>query len=226
MSGAIVRVRLMLDAMKVTSAVATILLGASLLLNVVGTPMRQFPAAFQPGSGTNRWSWPLAPVPNVVRAFDPPAQRWLSGHRGADLGAGPGTVVLAPAGGIVSFVGAVVDRPVIVIDHGAGLRSSFEPVRSSLKVGALVASGDEIGMVGSGSHCDGLCLHWGLRLLEEYIDPLLTIRDIRPSILLPKQASEQRGSSDRHPPRKPKKPRAIPRDARIAQGCPCRAGGA
>ena len=177
----------MLDAMKVTSAVAGTLLGASLLFGIAGAPPRQFPAALQPGNGTSGWSWPLAPVPPVVRTFDPPAQRWLSGHRGADLGAEPGTAVRAPAGGIVSFVGVIVDRPVIVIDHGAGLRSSFEPVRSSLGVGAIVATGDEIGMVGTGAHCDRLCLHWGLRLFEEYIDPLLTIRDMRPSILLPKQ---------------------------------------
>lgn len=177
----------MLDAMKVTSAVAGTLLGASLLLGISGTPPRQVPAAPQPGNGTGGWSWPLAPVPPVVRTFDPPAQRWLSGHRGADLGAEPGTAVRAPAGGIVSFVGVIVDRPVLVIDHGAGLRSSFEPVRSSLGVGAIVATGDEIGMVGTGAHCDRLCLHWGLRLFEEYVDPLLTIRDMRPSILLPKQ---------------------------------------
>ncbi|MFF5794000.1 M23 family metallopeptidase [Paeniglutamicibacter sp. NPDC012692] len=173
--------------MKVISTAACGLLGASLLFGVVGAPLRQVPTALRHGDGTSGWSWPLAPVPKVVRAFDPPAQRWLSGHRGADLGADPGAAVLAPVGGIVSFVGVVVDRPVIVIDHGAGLRSSFEPVRSSLGVGALVTTGDEIGIVGTGSHCNRLCMHWGLRLFEEYIDPLLTIRDTRPSVLLPKQ---------------------------------------
>ena len=31
------------------------------------------------------WSWPLSPRPAVLRAFDPPARPWLSGHRGVDL---------------------------------------------------------------------------------------------------------------------------------------------
>ena len=127
----------------------------------------------------------MPPVPPVVRGFDPPAQRWLSGHRGADLKASPGDTVRAPAGGIVSYAGPIVDRPVLVIDHGSGLLSSFEPVRSTLTVGAIVSAGDKVGVVGTGAHCTARCLHWGLRLDGEYIDPLLTIIDTRPSILLP-----------------------------------------
>ena len=66
----------------------------------------------------------------MLRAFDPPAKPWLSGHRGVDLQAAhDGAPVTSPAAGTVSFVGVVVDRPVITIDHGDGLRSSFEPVR-------------------------------------------------------------------------------------------------
>ncbi|MGL3806612.1 M23 family metallopeptidase [Paeniglutamicibacter sp. R2-26] len=172
----------MLDVMKVSPMLAAATLGVSLLFGVTGSPARQLP-----GNRAGGWNWPVDPAPKVVRPFDPPAQRWLSGHRGADLAAGPGAPVLAPAGGVVSFVGVVVDRPVVVLDHGGGLRSSFEPVRSTLGVGAIVDAGDEIGMVATGSHCSRLCMHWGLRLFEEYIDPLLTIRDTRPSILLPKQ---------------------------------------
>lgn len=169
--------------MKTVSSLAALLIGAAVLLAPAGAPPRD--AAPAAPRVTGAWSWPLPPVPRLVRGFDPPAQRWLSGHRGADLGAGPGDTVSAPAGGIVSFVGTIVDRPVIVIDHGSGLLSSFEPVRSTLGVGALVSPGDAIGMVGTGAHCDARCLHWGLRLEGEYLDPLLTITDTRPSILLP-----------------------------------------
>ena len=50
-------------------------------------------AAVSPGRGSPRagpvpasaWSWPLSPRPAVLRAFDPPAKPWLSGHRGVDL---------------------------------------------------------------------------------------------------------------------------------------------
>ncbi|MDO5745357.1 MAG: M23 family metallopeptidase, partial [Micrococcaceae bacterium] len=99
--------------------------------------------------------------------------------------ADPGNQVSAPSGGIVSFVGHIVDRPVVVIDHGSGLLTSLEPVRSTLARGAIVGPGDEVGMIGTGAHCTRRCLHWGLRLDGQYIDPLLTLRDTRPSVLLP-----------------------------------------
>ncbi|MGO4805685.1 M23 family metallopeptidase [Arthrobacter sp. 2MCAF15] len=133
------------------------------------------------------WSWPLSPRPAVLRAFDPPARPWLSGHRGVDLAAAyVGAPVVSPAAGTVSFVGVVVDRPVITIDHGNGLRSSFEPVASALTVGAAVAAGDILGQVQAG-HCGPAppCLHWGVRRGEEYINPLAFVMDLRPSVLLP-----------------------------------------
>ncbi|MDE8586790.1 M23 family metallopeptidase [Arthrobacter sp. NQ4] len=131
------------------------------------------------------WQWPLAPRPPVLRPFDPPPKPWLSGHRGVDLDFAAGTQVLSPAAGTVSFAGVVVDRPVITIDHGGGLRSSFEPVESTLAVGAAVARGEVIGTVLPG-HCPAAqCLHWGVREGEDYVNPLQFVLDLRPSILLP-----------------------------------------
>lgn len=132
------------------------------------------------------WSWPLSPRPAVRRAFDPPARPWLSGHRGVDLeAADDGAPLISPAAGTVSFVGTVVDRPVITIDHGNGLRSSFEPVASSLTAGAAVAEGDVLGQVQAG-HCGPAptCLHWGVRRGEDYVNPLSFVMDQRPSVLL------------------------------------------
>jgi murein DD-endopeptidase MepM/ murein hydrolase activator NlpD len=132
------------------------------------------------------WQWPLAPRPQVLRHFDPPPKPWFSGHRGVDLGAAAdGGRVASPAAGTVSFVGVVVDRPVITIDHGNGLRSSFEPVESSLAAGAPVAAGQLIGTILPG-HCPAAsCVHWGVRRGEDYVDPLQFVMDLRPSILLP-----------------------------------------
>ncbi|MGN7198922.1 M23 family metallopeptidase [Arthrobacter sp. SAFR-044] len=150
-------------------------------------------AASQQGSTTTAaqagaapsWQWPLAPRPPVLRPFDPPPKPWLSGHRGVDLEFTAGTQVLSPAAGTVSFAGVVVDRPVITIDHGGGLRSSFEPVESTLAVGATVARGEVIGTVLPG-HCPAAqCLHWGVREGEDYVNPLQFVLDLRPSILLP-----------------------------------------
>jgi murein DD-endopeptidase MepM/ murein hydrolase activator NlpD len=122
----------------------------------------------------------------VLRAFDPPARPWLSGHRGVDLRAAhDGVPVTSPAAGTVSFVGVVVDRPVITIDHGNGLRSSFEPVQSGLLPGAAVAQGDILGSSLPG-HCGPVpCIHWGVRRGGEYLNPLAFVMDLRPSVLLP-----------------------------------------
>jgi murein DD-endopeptidase MepM/ murein hydrolase activator NlpD len=135
------------------------------------------------------WQWPLSPRPPVLRDFDPPPKPWLSGHRGVDLGAASdGVQVASPAAGTVSFVGVVVDRPVITIDHGNGLRSSFEPVESSLAAGSPVGAGQAIGIALPG-HCPAAsCVHWGVRRGEDYVNPLQFVMDLRPSILLPLEA--------------------------------------
>lgn len=136
-------------------------------------------------SDPGAWSWPLSGTPELLRPFEAPEQRWSPGHRGIDLGAVTGLTVRAPAPGVISYHGVVVDRPVLVIDHGHGLVSSFEPVADAPELGTVVETGDELGSIAAGGHCDGRCLHWGLRLDGEYIDPLLTISDRRPSVLLP-----------------------------------------
>ncbi|YCH09671.1 M23 family metallopeptidase [Arthrobacter sp. alpha11c] len=137
-------------------------------------------------SAEARWSWPLSPEPAVLRTFDPPDKPWLSGHRGVDLGpALDGATVTAPSAGVVTFAGVVVDRPVLTIDHGDGLRSSFEPVTSDLKPGDTVRKGQAIGSLDAG-HCSATaCLHWGVRRGEDYVNPLGFVEDLRPSILLP-----------------------------------------
>ncbi|GAB4099182.1 hypothetical protein GCM10028789_13460 [Sinomonas halotolerans] len=110
----------------------------------------------------------------------------MSGHRGVDL-AGPGEEVHSPAAGTVVFAGRVVDRSVVTVDHGGGLRSSFEPVVASVAVGTAVARGQAIGTLESSpGHCPAApCLHWGVRRGDGYTDPLQFIEDRRPSVLLP-----------------------------------------
>ncbi|GAB5079521.1 M23 family metallopeptidase [Arthrobacter sp. AD-310] len=149
-----------------------------------GMVMSAAPAAIN-GVAAPDWEWPLVPRPRVLRPFDPPPKPWLSGHRGVDLAApSDGSAVMSPAAGTVSFAGVVVDRPVITIDHGGGLRSSFEPVDSTLAVGEVVAAGQVIGTALPG-HCPVPCLHWGVRRGEDYINPLQFVMDLRPSVLLP-----------------------------------------
>lgn len=138
------------------------------------------------------WSWPLDPRPPVLRAFHPPARPWLGGHRGVDLRAAyDGAPVTSPAAGTVSFVGVVVDRPVITIDHGNGLRSSFEPVDSGLLRGTTVKEGDVIGSSQAGHCARDPCIHWGVRRGGEYLNPLAFVMDLRPSVLLPLEPGDR-----------------------------------
>lgn len=136
-----------------------------------------------PAAGTLLWQIPIAGG-QVIAEFRPPAQRWLAGHRGVDLAAGPGTPVTSPAAGTVTFVGDVAGRPVVVIDHGY-VRSTLEPVLPGIAPGTAVSTGTAIGLIGSGGHCDSSCLHWGVKRGEDYLDPLALVRPYRPVLKTP-----------------------------------------
>lgn len=123
----------------------------------------------------------------VVRLVDLPARPWEPGHRGLDLAAALGDPVEAPAGGVVTFAGTVVNRGVVSINHPGGLTSSFEPVAPAVDVGQRVVGGDIIGTVSSeAGHCGAtVCLHWGVRQTGVYVNPLDFLTGFGPIRLLP-----------------------------------------
>lgn len=148
-------------------------------------------AAGDTGAVEARWAWPVEPA-ILQRGYEAPASRYASGHRGIDLAAENSTPVVAPDDGVVRFAGWVVDRPVISIDHGGGIVSSFEPVTPEVVEGQRVARGQRIGLVASGEHCAGAgppastaCLHVGARLDGEYFSPLVMFGGIPRAVLLP-----------------------------------------
>jgi murein DD-endopeptidase MepM/ murein hydrolase activator NlpD len=126
----------------------------------------------------DRFDWPLRPRPAVVRVFDAPSPDWHRGHRGVDLAATPGQAVYAASDGTVLFAGELAGRPVVSIGHPGGLRTSYEPVRSGVRVGQLVDRGSVIGVVLAGHPgcAVAACLHWGAmwgRAADaDYVDPL------------------------------------------------------
>jgi murein DD-endopeptidase MepM/ murein hydrolase activator NlpD len=147
---------------------------------LMAAPDRPPPVETAPSAGTARaapqprLSWPLSPVPVVVKYFDAPETPYGAGHRGVDLTAVPGQEVLAADAGVVVFAGLVAGRPVISVDHDGGLRTTYEPVAPKVAVGEQVYRGQVLGTVLAG-HPGCLvaaCLHWGLRRGEEYVDPL------------------------------------------------------
>lgn len=130
------------------------------------------PAAADDG----RLAWPLRPQPGVIRVFDAPSPNWQRGHRGVDLAGTPGQPVYAAAEGTVVFAGRLVDRPVVSIAHPGGLRTSYEPVRASVRVGQRVEAGTALGVLEPGHPGCGTCLHWGAMWgaasRADYVDPL------------------------------------------------------
>ena len=131
------------------------------------------------------WTWPVGPPHDQLRPFEAPSSRFAAGHRGIDLVALAGSPVRAPADGVVSFAGTVVDRPVLSIEHGDDLISSFEPVTATVATGERVRAGQVVGSVASGAHCSDRCVHFGVRRHGQYISPVLFLGGIARAVLLP-----------------------------------------
>lgn len=122
---------------------------------------------------TALWGWPLVGTPEIVRGFDPPAQRWLPGHRGIDLAGVAGEAVLAVEAGVVTHSGVVAGVGTVSVTHANGLRSTYQPVSDRVGRGERVARGDRIGTLDVGGHCLlADCLHLGaVRGRDTYVDP-------------------------------------------------------
>jgi murein DD-endopeptidase MepM/ murein hydrolase activator NlpD len=125
-----------------------------------------------------RLDWPLRPPPTVVRGFDAPSPDWNPGHRGVDLSGAPGQQVYAAGDATVVFAGPLAGRTVVSLAHPGGLRTSYEPVRTVVRVGQRVTAETVIGeLVAGHAGCRAAaCLHWGAMWGPasgaDYVDPL------------------------------------------------------
>ncbi|WP_179950906.1 peptidoglycan DD-metalloendopeptidase family protein [Xylanimonas oleitrophica] len=131
----------------------TTLLAATLLVPLLTAPAPGPSATGAPPApaGQTAARGYVAPVPGpVVHLFDLPARRWEPGHRGVDLQAPAGAAVASPGPGTVTFAGPVAGKPVVVVTHPDGLRSSLEPVTATVPAGTAVAAGDPVGVLSTG----------------------------------------------------------------------------
>jgi murein DD-endopeptidase MepM/ murein hydrolase activator NlpD len=126
-----------------------------------------------PARAAGTWTWPV--VGPVIRGFDPPDTPFGSGHRGIDIAAPVGTPVHAAAAGSVTFAGPVGGRLFVTVDHGDGLESTYSFLdQVSVRRGDVVSQGQLIARSGTGHAGDVVAnLHFGVRLLDVYADPLL-----------------------------------------------------
>jgi len=96
-------------------------------------------------------------------------------HSGADIAAGAGALVVAPADGVVTLApppAFSLEGNLVVLDHGMGLTSSFLHLSSALvRPGQVVHQGDPIGRVGATGRATGPHLHWSLVWNGARLDP-------------------------------------------------------
>ncbi len=118
----------------------------------------------------------MPPVPGgVVRPFQEPLAVYAAGHRGVDFSAAAGTPVRAANSGVVSFAGTVAGSLHVVVAHGGGIRTSYSFLqRVDVHVGEQVERGQIVGAAGGSGdgHTSGV-LHFGVRVGERYVDPML-----------------------------------------------------
>lgn len=98
-------------------------------------------------------------------------------HSGLDIAKPQGSVVLAPADGVVILA---ADHPftlegnLLMIDHGGGLNTAFLHLsRIDVHVGEHVRRGQPVALSGMTGRATGPHLHWSLKWREAKIDPLL-----------------------------------------------------
>jgi murein DD-endopeptidase MepM/ murein hydrolase activator NlpD len=121
--------------------------------------------------------WPVeGPISGVYGS-----QRFYNGeprrpHFGVDVAAPAGTIVRAPAAGVVTLAepDLYFSGGTVILDHGYRLSSSFLHMSEvSVQVGDELQAGDIIGAVGATGRATGPHLDWRMNWREQRIDPQL-----------------------------------------------------
>jgi peptidoglycan hydrolase-like protein with peptidoglycan-binding domain len=116
-----------------------------------------------------RLSWPLsAPIGD---RFGPRDSRF---HAGIDVIADAGTPIGSAGPGRVVFTGYRDGwGTVVVVDHGHGVRTRYAHLsRITVRVGASVAAGSRVGLVGATGEATGPHLHFEVLVRGANVDPL------------------------------------------------------
>ncbi|MBV2123284.1 MAG: M23 family metallopeptidase [Candidatus Thiodiazotropha taylori] len=127
----------------------------------------------------NGFIWPSKGVISGVFG----SQRILNGeprrpHYGVDVAAPVGTLVVAPAAGVVTLAhpDMFFSGGTLIIDHGLQLSSSFLHLNKILvKEGQVVKQGDPIAEIGATGRVTGPHLDWRMNLRAARIDPQLLV---------------------------------------------------
>jgi hypothetical protein len=140
------------------------------------------------------WTWPAAGAVLQPFLFDPAHPYTAGQHRGIAIGGDPGTTVLAPAAGTVTFAGTVPSSgKSVTITTGDGYAVTLTHLGSTMVArGATVAEGEGVGTIGATGDAEisQPYVHLGVRAAAQpqgYLDPLtfLPARVPAPAALVP-----------------------------------------
>jgi murein DD-endopeptidase MepM/ murein hydrolase activator NlpD len=128
-----------------------------------------------PGPAYGTYAWPVRGP--VLRGFDPPETPFGSGHRGIDIGAPMGSLIVAAHDGVVAFAGPIAGNLFVSIDHPDGVRTTYSWLTQvAVRRGDPVERGGPIGRSGAGHPgAEEPHLHFGARIGTLYIDPMLLL---------------------------------------------------
>jgi murein DD-endopeptidase MepM/ murein hydrolase activator NlpD len=134
---------------------------------------RQLDQIYRRPGGARQWDGVFrAPVAGEVStAFG--TRRSYEYHPGMDFAAAQGAPVVAPANGVVAFVGTVPARGnIVILDHGAGVYSTYAHLlQADVKEGETVKPGQTIAQVGTTGFSTGPHLHWEIWVGGANVDP-------------------------------------------------------
>ena len=108
-----------------------------------------------------------------------PGNTYWSGHLAIDLAIGIGTPVVASDSGVVVFSGwtTVGYGNMVMIDHGNGFQTAYAHLTAALVAcGQSVAQGQIIGTGGSTGNSTGPHLHFEIRYMGGFVNPLSYLR--------------------------------------------------
>ena len=99
-------------------------------------------------------------------------------HQGVDISVAPGTPILAPADGVVSYIGREWDYGLMVcLDHGHGFSTAYGHLKAiAVRTGDKVRMGQVIGTVGLSGNSTGPHLHYEVRIQGNPVNPFRYLR--------------------------------------------------
>jgi murein DD-endopeptidase MepM/ murein hydrolase activator NlpD len=119
--------------------------------------------------------WPVfGPITSGFGDNRPPSpSRGMRFHQGVDISVPPGTPILAPADGVVSYVGREWDYGLIIcIDHGHGFSTAYGHLKATaVRTGDKIRTGQVIGTVGLSGNSSGPHLHYEVRIHGNPVNP-------------------------------------------------------